>query len=170
MAQIDPKWRQSVNNCSLSHGTVCTKKFKYLLGEPLSWISFLEKGPPKITKGGPFDPHWPISGRNPENLALYTQWSLLIISVLVISTFGDCLRGNMDRERKMAYGATILTRVTYNFLKVISRRPLTNNRSCHVRSNFKGQNLKLSLPKVYDCYIENSLRMAWGRYVFTRLN
>ena len=86
------------------------------LGSP-----FLKKAPPKITKGGPFDPQWPISGRNPENLALYTQWSLLIISVLVISTFGDCLRGDMDRERKMAYGATILTRVTYNFLKVLSR-------------------------------------------------
>ena len=24
---------------------------------PLSWIPFLEKGPPKITEGGPFDPH-----------------------------------------------------------------------------------------------------------------
>ena len=22
---------------------------------------FLEKGPPKITEGDPFDPHWPIS-------------------------------------------------------------------------------------------------------------
>ena len=26
---------------------------------------FLEKGPPKITEGGPFDPHWPISRINP---------------------------------------------------------------------------------------------------------
>ena len=26
---------------------------------------FLEEGPPKITEGGPFDPHWPISRINP---------------------------------------------------------------------------------------------------------
>ena len=26
---------------------------------------FLEKGPPKITEEGPFDPHWPISRINP---------------------------------------------------------------------------------------------------------
>ena len=26
---------------------------------------FLEKGPLKITEGGPFDPHWPISRINP---------------------------------------------------------------------------------------------------------
>ena len=26
---------------------------------------FFEKGPPKITEGGPFDPHWPISKINP---------------------------------------------------------------------------------------------------------
>ena len=26
---------------------------------------FLEKGPPKITEGGPCDPHWPISRINP---------------------------------------------------------------------------------------------------------
>ena len=26
---------------------------------------FLEKGPPKITEGGPFNPHWPISRINP---------------------------------------------------------------------------------------------------------
>ena len=26
---------------------------------------FFEKWPPKITEGGPFDPHWPISGINP---------------------------------------------------------------------------------------------------------
>ena len=25
------------------------------------------QGPPKITKGGPFDPHWPISIIKPEN-------------------------------------------------------------------------------------------------------
>ena len=30
----------------------------------LSWTPFFEKGPPKITKGGPFDPHWPISRIN----------------------------------------------------------------------------------------------------------
>ena len=27
---------------------------------------FLEKGPPKITEGNPFDPHWPISRISPE--------------------------------------------------------------------------------------------------------
>ena len=27
---------------------------------------FLEKGPPKITEGGPFDPHWPSSRINPD--------------------------------------------------------------------------------------------------------
>ena len=81
----------------LSHGTVCTNK--YLLGDPFSWSPFLEKGPHKITEGGSLDPHWPISRINPENVALHTQWSLLIIIVqLVISTFGDCLRGNMERE------------------------------------------------------------------------
>ena len=26
---------------------------------------FLEKGPPKITEGGPFDLHWPVSRINP---------------------------------------------------------------------------------------------------------
>ena len=26
---------------------------------------FLEKGPLKITEGGPFDPHWPVSRINP---------------------------------------------------------------------------------------------------------
>ena len=60
VAQNVPKWRQRVNKGSFSHGTVCTNKFKYLLGTP-----FLEKGPPKITEGGPFDPHWPISRINP---------------------------------------------------------------------------------------------------------
>ena len=46
---------QSVNDnfiSQFSHGTVCTNKFNYL-------------GPPKITEGGPFDPHWPISKINP---------------------------------------------------------------------------------------------------------
>ena len=60
VAQNVAKWRQSVNKRSFSHGTVCTNKFKYLLGDP-----FLEEGPPKITEGGPFDPHWPISRINP---------------------------------------------------------------------------------------------------------
>ena len=36
------------------------------LGDPLSKIPpFLKKGPPKITEGGTFDPHWPISKINP---------------------------------------------------------------------------------------------------------
>ena len=33
---------------------------------------FLKKGPPKITEGGPFDPHWPISRINPEYAILFT--------------------------------------------------------------------------------------------------
>ena len=37
VAQNVPKWRQSVNKRSFSHGTVGTIKFKYLLGDPLSW-------------------------------------------------------------------------------------------------------------------------------------
>ena len=37
VAQNVPKWRQSVNKSSFSHGKVCTNKFKYLLGDPLSW-------------------------------------------------------------------------------------------------------------------------------------
>ena len=39
----------------------CTNKFKYLLGGP----PFLKRGPLKLQKGGPFDPHWPISRINP---------------------------------------------------------------------------------------------------------
>ena len=37
------------------------------LGDPLSKTPppFLKKGPPKITEGGTFDPHWPISKINP---------------------------------------------------------------------------------------------------------
>ena len=31
---------------------------------------FLKKGPLKITERGPFDPHWPISGINPQYLSL----------------------------------------------------------------------------------------------------
>ena len=46
--------------------TVCTNKFKYPLGDPLSWTPFLEKGPPNVTEGGPFDPDWPISRINPD--------------------------------------------------------------------------------------------------------
>ena len=36
VAQNVPKWRQSFNKRSFPHGTVCTNKFKYLLGDPLS--------------------------------------------------------------------------------------------------------------------------------------
>ena len=53
------------NKRSFSHGTVCNNKFKYLLGDPLSRTPFLEKGPPKITEGSRFDPHWSISRINP---------------------------------------------------------------------------------------------------------
>ena len=37
------------------------------LGDPLSKTPppFFKKGPPKITEGGTFDPHWPISKINP---------------------------------------------------------------------------------------------------------
>ena len=34
---------------------------------------FLEKGLPKITGGGPFDPHWPISSIKPAVLMFPTQ-------------------------------------------------------------------------------------------------
>ena len=54
------------NQRSFSHETICTNKFKYLLEDPLSWTSFLEKGHPKITEGGPFDPHWLSSRINPD--------------------------------------------------------------------------------------------------------
>ena len=37
VAQNVPKWRQSFNKRSFSHVTVCTNKFKYLLGDPFSW-------------------------------------------------------------------------------------------------------------------------------------
>ena len=49
------------NKTSFSRETVFTNKFKYILGDPLSWTPCLEKGPPEIKEGGPFDPHWPIS-------------------------------------------------------------------------------------------------------------
>ena len=48
------------NKRLFSHGTVCANKFKDLLGNP-----FLEKGPPLITEGGPFNPRWLISKINP---------------------------------------------------------------------------------------------------------
>ena len=68
VARNVPKWRPSVNKLnSFSHGAVCTNiKFKYRFGNPLSWAPFLERGPPEIAEGGPFDPHWPISRINPE--------------------------------------------------------------------------------------------------------
>ena len=59
IAQNVPKWRQSVNKRSFSHGTVCTNKFKYLLGGPLSWTPFLEKGPLKLQRGA----HLTLSGQ-----------------------------------------------------------------------------------------------------------
>ena len=61
VAQNVPKWRQRVNKCSFSHGTVCTNTFwgTPFLGPPL------RKRAPKITEGDPFDPHWPISRINP---------------------------------------------------------------------------------------------------------
>ena len=37
---------------------------------------FLEKEPPKITEGGPFDPHWPVSRINPGVALSSTQASL----------------------------------------------------------------------------------------------
>ena len=39
------------NKLLFSQGTVSINKFKYLLGESLSWTPFLEKEPPKITEG-----------------------------------------------------------------------------------------------------------------------
>ena len=44
-----------------------------VLWDPLSWTPFLKKGPPKITEGGPLDPHWPISRKNPGHVYVYTN-------------------------------------------------------------------------------------------------
>ena len=63
------------NKCAFSHGTVSTNKFKYLLGGPPSWTPSLEKGPPKLTEGGPFDPHWAISRIYPGKQCLKTIYS-----------------------------------------------------------------------------------------------
>ena len=38
---------------------------------------FLEKGPPKITEGGPFDPHWSISRINPATFITIIPTHLL---------------------------------------------------------------------------------------------
>ena len=46
-------WQQGVGRVQLMYST--------FWGTP-----FLEKGPPKITEEGPFDPHWPISKINPD--------------------------------------------------------------------------------------------------------
>ena len=73
VAQNVPKWRQRVNKCLFSHGTVCTSTF---WGDPLLGPLNYEKGPPKITEGGPFDPHWLISRINP--LLLRTKNSFKI--------------------------------------------------------------------------------------------
>ena len=40
---------------------------------PLSWTHFLEKGPPEITEGGPFDAHWPISRINPVTVGKFRR-------------------------------------------------------------------------------------------------
>ena len=61
VAQNVPKWQQRVNKHSFSHRTVCTSTF---WGNPLL-DPLYENGPPKITEGDPFDPHWPISRLNP---------------------------------------------------------------------------------------------------------
>ena len=50
---------------------------KHLASPSVSLITFwgtpfLEKGAPKITEGGPFDPHWPISRINP---AICISWN-----------------------------------------------------------------------------------------------
>ena len=66
VAQNVPKWRQRVNKGSFSHGTVCTNKFKYLLGNP-----FLEKRPPKITEGGA---HLTLIGQFLESTLLLVAW------------------------------------------------------------------------------------------------
>ena len=73
VAQNVPKWRQRVNKYLFSHGTVCTSTF---WGDPLLDPLNYEKGPPKITEGGPFDPHWLISRINP--LLLQTKSSFKI--------------------------------------------------------------------------------------------
>ena len=42
-------------------------------GGPLSRTPFLEKGPPEITEGGPFDAHWPISRINPVTVGKFRR-------------------------------------------------------------------------------------------------
>ena len=43
-------------------------------GETDPWTPFLEKGPPKITEGVPFDPHWIISRLNPAQCLGHRSW------------------------------------------------------------------------------------------------
>ena len=43
-------------------------------GESDPWTPFLEKKPPKITEGGPFDPHWPISRIKPAQCLGHRSW------------------------------------------------------------------------------------------------
>ena len=66
VAQNVPKWRQRVNKGSFSHGTVCTNKFKYLLGTP----PFLKKGPLKLQKGA----HLTLIGQFLESTLLLVAW------------------------------------------------------------------------------------------------
>ena len=73
VAKNVPKWQQRVNKCLFSQGTVCTSTF---WGDPLLDPINYEKGPPKITEGGPFDPHWPITRINP--VLLWTKNSFKI--------------------------------------------------------------------------------------------
>ena len=63
---------------------------------PLFWPPFLEKGPPKITEGGPLGPYWLFSRINPELM----QESLLEVTFawcflpaqLSLNTKRDCLK------------------------------------------------------------------------------
>ena len=70
VAQNVPKWRQCVNKGWFSHGTVCTNKFKYLLGNPFLGPPFLKKGPLKLQKGA----HLTLIGQFLESTLLLVAW------------------------------------------------------------------------------------------------
>ena len=70
VARNVPKWRQCVNKGWFSHGTVCTNKLKYLLGNPFLGPPFLKKGPLKLQKGA----HLTLTGQFLESTLLLVAW------------------------------------------------------------------------------------------------
>ena len=72
---------------------------EYLLGDP----PFLKKGPLKLQKGGPFDPHWPISRMNSAKGAFLwdeldqDQWSEITRAMLhQMSWWIHCGQGSIN--------------------------------------------------------------------------